>query len=672
MITRRILRILLIAAIALLIFNISPGTAEELKLEPIRETIAIDPDTLGTAFTYQGRLMDGTSPADGAYDFQFRLYDDPTAGIQIGTTQTLANQTVTNGLIMVDIDFGDGIFTGFERWLEISVRPFSIDSEPYTILVPRQMVSPVPYAQYASHAGTMYTHTVVVKPVGTSAENGNLLLDALASIIGVSSDNRYLLKLEPGVYDIGNNSLVMKEYVDIEGSGETNTIITSAGFDTDTEATVIGAKAAELRDLTIQCNGGGTDNYATALWNYEGQRILIHVTLWSSDGITATYGMHNINKVKATLESVSIQASSASGPAFGIYNDFSMIDLRNSTLKIYGIHGGMGIWNDSGSYMTTYNSQISVSALGTSSQDITGILSENNSSILMFNSLVKANGNGMGDVYAISTSSSGFNSLSDSILDASNGTLHTGGIYTENSSGLELFGTQVKAHGGVAEVADTYGIRAITTPLSIRNSQVIAEGDASNVIGILADLTSTGENEITGTVIKAVSAGNQGEMTGWEGIYINPGQGSVVQINHVAIEVEPHDASAVYSTNGRGIYNYGATLYFENSTINSPGKVAYKGIEHDYFLDTGTINKLYVNNSEIYTCLDDENCDAVTVLGSGGSGQETFGFISSSLIWGLPVTNAYPITRCLWVTDENYVGYGWPDINGSGADYGCP
>jgi len=26
----------------------------------------------------------------------------------------------------------------------------------------------------------------------------------------------------------------------------------------------------------------------------------------------------------------------------------------------------------------------------------------------------------------------------------------------------------------------------------------------------------------------------------------------------------------------------------------------------------------------------------------------------------------------MWVYDEEYNGFGWPDINGSGADYGCP
>ncbi|MHC4085313.1 MAG: hypothetical protein ACYSWZ_14200 [Planctomycetota bacterium] len=32
---------------------------------------------MGTAFTYQGRLMDDKSAADGEYEFKFKLFDDP-------------------------------------------------------------------------------------------------------------------------------------------------------------------------------------------------------------------------------------------------------------------------------------------------------------------------------------------------------------------------------------------------------------------------------------------------------------------------------------------------------------------------------------------------------------------------------------------------------------------
>ena len=40
----------------------------------------------GTGFNFQGRLNDGTSPANGRYDLQFRLYDAITGGNPIGAS----------------------------------------------------------------------------------------------------------------------------------------------------------------------------------------------------------------------------------------------------------------------------------------------------------------------------------------------------------------------------------------------------------------------------------------------------------------------------------------------------------------------------------------------------------------------------------------------------------
>ena len=40
-------------------------------------------DLMGTAFNYQGRLTDGASPANGEYDFRFRLYDSDD--VQVGS-----------------------------------------------------------------------------------------------------------------------------------------------------------------------------------------------------------------------------------------------------------------------------------------------------------------------------------------------------------------------------------------------------------------------------------------------------------------------------------------------------------------------------------------------------------------------------------------------------------
>lgn len=107
---------------------------------------------MGTAFTYQGRLMDANEPADGLYDFQFRLYDDPNSGSQHGNAIDINDLDVIDGYFTVELDFGSDVFDGNSVWLQISVRQGD-SNDVYTILSPRQQVTPAPYAIYAKTAG---------------------------------------------------------------------------------------------------------------------------------------------------------------------------------------------------------------------------------------------------------------------------------------------------------------------------------------------------------------------------------------------------------------------------------------------------------------------------------------------------------------------------------------
>ena len=111
---------------------------------------------VGTAFTYQGTLTDGGLPAAGPYDFQFEVYDDAGAGNQVGSTVVLQDVQVTNGRFTVIIDFGPGVFDGNSRWLEIAVRP-GPDVGPFTVLNPRQELTPTPNAIRATSAGAADT-----------------------------------------------------------------------------------------------------------------------------------------------------------------------------------------------------------------------------------------------------------------------------------------------------------------------------------------------------------------------------------------------------------------------------------------------------------------------------------------------------------------------------------
>jgi hypothetical protein len=106
---------------------------------------------IGSVFTYQGRLTDAGSPADGVYDLRFILYDASVGGSQVGSTLTIDDQPVNQGYFTVTLDFGASVFDGQSRWLEIAVRSRGNAGE-YTTLSPRQALTAAPYALFSQAA----------------------------------------------------------------------------------------------------------------------------------------------------------------------------------------------------------------------------------------------------------------------------------------------------------------------------------------------------------------------------------------------------------------------------------------------------------------------------------------------------------------------------------------
>jgi hypothetical protein len=102
----------------------------------------------GAAFTYQGQLKEAGVPCEGAYDFIFQLWDAAEGGAMVSDELYVDDWPVGAGLFTVQLDFGEGMFTGDERWLQMHVRPGD-SSGSYTELSPRQPLTATPYALYA-------------------------------------------------------------------------------------------------------------------------------------------------------------------------------------------------------------------------------------------------------------------------------------------------------------------------------------------------------------------------------------------------------------------------------------------------------------------------------------------------------------------------------------------
>jgi hypothetical protein len=84
--------------------------------------VASDIQAQGTAFTYQGRLQSATNLANGSYDVEFSVWTASVGPSQVGGTSTNIAASVANGLFTATMDFGQGVFDGSPRWLEIGVR----------------------------------------------------------------------------------------------------------------------------------------------------------------------------------------------------------------------------------------------------------------------------------------------------------------------------------------------------------------------------------------------------------------------------------------------------------------------------------------------------------------------------------------------------------------------
>jgi hypothetical protein len=156
----------------------------------------------GTAFTYQGRLNLGGTPANGTYDFVFTIFASAS-----GINDSFANQTnsatsVSNGLFTVSLNLGDpSIFTGEDRWLEIEVR--TNGAVGYVKLSPRQKITPAPYAITAGNvvsggSGLANVNALTLGGIGSNGfwrATGNVGTSAGPNFLGTADNQPFEIQV---------------------------------------------------------------------------------------------------------------------------------------------------------------------------------------------------------------------------------------------------------------------------------------------------------------------------------------------------------------------------------------------------------------------------------------------------------------------------------------------
>ena len=141
--------------------------------------------------------------------------------------------------------------------------------------------------------------------VTVSAENGDFTspVEAINSILDASDSNPYLVQIGPGVYELGTEQIIMKEWVTIQGSGQDATKITglvSSGSEGASSAIVVGSNNAAITNLTVENTGGSV---STAIYNNSVSPRIEHVTALAS-GTNNAYAIHNSTGASPILSNV--------------------------------------------------------------------------------------------------------------------------------------------------------------------------------------------------------------------------------------------------------------------------------------------------------------------------------------------------------------------------------
>jgi pectin methylesterase-like acyl-CoA thioesterase len=205
--------------------------------------------------------------------------------------------------------------------------------------------------------GAEAANFLVVAPTGGTFTS---IQAALNSITNATALNPYLIEVAPGVY---SESIVMKPYVDIQGSGQGVTKITAHGSTVISSSTVAGAGNAEIRSLTIENTGDQT--FAVAVRNDSASPRLTNVTL-SASGSSFAYGVINADAAPL-LTNVTLSASG--NYAYGVSDHRSVPIIRDTTISVTGASNAYGVYGyvdlDGVPYTVTINNSQIASTGGT-------------------------------------------------------------------------------------------------------------------------------------------------------------------------------------------------------------------------------------------------------------------------------------------------------------------
>jgi len=191
----------------------------------------------GNSFTYQGELIESGQPANGTYTFNVHFYDSATNGNLIDSNLNIITN-VENGLFNFDLDISDSPFVGEEVWIELEVVIFIRGVGTNETLLPRQLITNVPYAIQSKYVGE--------SGVSTSSINNNAVTESKLASASVTNSKLSI--------DSVNSSNIINESIDTDDI-KNGTIVAADVNTTSVQQRITGTCSAGSSIRSISENG---------------------------------------------------------------------------------------------------------------------------------------------------------------------------------------------------------------------------------------------------------------------------------------------------------------------------------------------------------------------------------------------------------------------------------
>lgn len=347
------------------------------------------------------------------------------------------------------------------------------------------------------------SHTLIVSPNGTPTQNGTALLAAMTLISNSnpSASNPWLLKLEPGNYDLGSASLALLPYVDLEGSGEGTTFISSTigtpGSFPPTSGTLVAAANSEVRLVTISNAGSATNQAAVYVPAGVTNTRFNNFTAKTFSSGTFHFGLYQSNgTVSVTNSTLTASGSLFSALSNGLYNNGGTVNVANSSLSAAGASNGYGLYNTGTASVTnstlsasggpygrglSNNGSVSVINSSLTGSGSTGYgLDTVGGTVIVARSTLTASG---GQTYGL-YNNNGVVSVTNSTLSAA-GSFTGYGLYTYSGTGVTVTNSTLNALDS-ADSSISYGFynQGGAVPPRVSSTQLAGKSGASSGLTI--------------------------------------------------------------------------------------------------------------------------------------------------------------------------------------------